>query len=243
MKGTMVKHRYKDGYVEVYLPPSYQKERAYPCVIIQDGDVFLKMAEEVLTSIEDRWSGGDGEETVLVFMTSKDRLLEYTPWKEKALNAKFHDFGGGGERYLQSLENEFLPWIQGIYRINGEKQGIFGYSLSGLIAVYAMTRKRETLLFSKIGSLCSSFWYPNWIEYLKQNVPTGGRFYFHYGTQEGMGKKERLSKAPDYAKKTIQIIEENGRNEVVVTYDNGGHHDFMKERFYKMLVWFSQWEH
>ena len=240
MKGMIVETHYKGYGVGIYLPPSYQEEREYPCVVIQDGDVFIKVAQEVLTQIEQRWQLGEGEETILLFLSSKNRLLEYTPWKEKALNPKFEDFGGGGDEYLEFLEKEFLSWAQIQYKIDRAKQGILGYSLSGLIAVYGAT-KRQGEVFKKVASLCGSFWYPNWIAYLEQNLPSGKQFYVYYGIKEGLGKKERLSKAPDYAKKTIQIIRSGKENEVIVAYDEGGHHAFIKERFYKALIWMTKW--
>ncbi len=241
MRGKLLENNYKGHSISVYLPPSYGEEEKYPCVIIQDGNVFIKMVNEIMAQVEKRWQIGEGEEAIFIFLSSKDRLLEYTPWEEKAINPKFHDFGGGGNLYLKFLTDEILPWIQSLYNIKTEKQGILGYSLSGLIAVYATTRKREKQPFSKIGSLCGSFWYPNWIEYLKCNIPNNAKFYFCYGNNEGKGKQERLSKAPDYARETIQIVRSWKGNEVVVTYDEGGHHDFMKERFYKALVWFTEW--
>ena len=42
MKGTIVKTHYKEYGVGIYLPPSYQEKREYSCVVIQDGDVFIK---------------------------------------------------------------------------------------------------------------------------------------------------------------------------------------------------------
>lgn len=95
----------------------------------------------------------------------------------------------GGE-YLNFLVQEIRPFINSQYctSLEREKTGIMGFSLGGLISMYAVSLYPE--IFGRIGSLSGSFWYDGFLEYLRAAdiSYTGSRIYIDVGELEGRNK-------------------------------------------------------
>ena len=170
---------------------------------------------------------------MLVFLYSEDRLGEYTPWPSAALNRRFPDFSGRGEAYLDELKENCVPWLVREWGADADELSLMGYSLGGLISIYALTRQT---CWKRAVSLCGSFWYEGWLNYLGNHHPlTNAEILLHYGKREGFGKQSRMESATLCARSTAQLLTE--ACQVTLTYDNGGHHDYIRQRYEAGLMW------
>ena len=110
-----------------------------------------------------------------------------------------------------------------------------GYSLGGLAAISSLySSDKMPLIFS----ICGSFWYPNFVDYCKahQLINKTCSVYLHNGLTEGANHKNRLAKAPSYAKEVHELI----KKQCLSTYsafDPYGHHDHLQERYDAFSDW------
>ena len=95
-----------------------------------------------------------------------------------------------------------------------------------------------------IFSICGSFWYPDFVDYCKahQLINKSCSVYLRNGLTEGAKHKNRLAKAPSYAKEVHELI----KKQSVSTYsafDPYGHHDHLQERYDAFSDWLiEQWQ-
>ena len=105
------------------------------------------------------------------------------PWDGPAAFKNGESFTGGADDYLRLLTEEIIPTAE--KEINGVPfwRGIAGYSLAGLFALYAIYR---TDLFSRIGSMSGSLWFPSMKKYIFSHEPKHWPdcMYFSLGDKE-----------------------------------------------------------
>ncbi len=150
--------------VLVYLPPSYDENRAatYPLLIMHDGQNLFDAAtafggnewrvdETLDQGIREGWLP---ELVVLGVCNTSARLDEYTPTHDPA-----YGFGGRGTAYLRFLTEELLPRAHAELRVERDRArtGIMGSSLGGLISVFA--GKEQGGVFGLIGAMSPSSWW------------------------------------------------------------------------------------
>ena len=124
--------------------------QTYPAILLNDGNL------DFLSSLS--------ESVILVGLTSKNRLDDYTPWKASALRDGAPDFDGQANVYHGHLFGGLLDKLQALYRLDKNRLAYGGYSLGGLAAVYSLFRFDKV---SCIFSICGSFWYPDFTTYCK----------------------------------------------------------------------------
>lgn len=240
-KSPIIETQWNNHTIYLYLPPSWEKNgtRTYPTVLVQDGDQALKALAPMVAELEDRWSNGQGREFILAMICPLDRLSEYTPWPSPAMSPRFPDFKGYGNQYLDSLYTGLLPWLSKTCQTDMQNVSMLGYSLGGLIGVYALTVQN---CWRHMAGICSSFWYNGWISYLENNsISERTRsIYLHYGTEEGKGKSGPMEKAAEYAAKTGRLLAEKFPGKLTITTDNGGHHTFADQRLRNGLLWLNE---
>ena len=137
--------------VKVSLPSTYDPSQTYPVILLNDGNL------DFLSSLS--------ESVILVGLTSKNRLDDYTPWKASALRDGAPDFGGQANAYHGHLFGGLLDKLQSLYRLDKNHLAYGGYSLGGLAAVYSLFRFDKV---SCIFSICGSFWYPDFTTYCRE---------------------------------------------------------------------------
>jgi predicted alpha/beta superfamily hydrolase len=238
---SMIEAQWENHKVIIYLPPSWNKEesKTYPAVLVQDGDQALKAITPVISELEVLWRKEKGREFVLVMICPLDRLSEYTPWPAHAMSSRFPDFKGMGNEYLAALESQLLPWLSINYKVDSKDVSLLGYSLGGLISVYALTIQD---CWRHVAGICSSFWYDGWMSWIESNEISKDliSLSLHYGTGEGKGKSGPMERAAEYAEKTGQLLSQRLPGKVVVTKDDGGHHSFAGERYRNGLIWLNE---
>ena len=91
---------------------------------------------------------------------------DMTPWSCPPLSKNDPPATGGADEYLKVLTTEMIPAAND--RIQGTPLyvGIAGYSLAGLIALYAMYRCD---IFEQVASISGSLWFPKFREYVLEH--------------------------------------------------------------------------
>ncbi len=188
-----------------------------PTFIINDGFLLKK---ETLLSLPYRF----------LLLSSKRRLDIYTPYYHDAIDSRFAPFGGQGKEYIDLLIHD----IYDSYLKGTDFDNIYygGISLGGLHAIYASTLK--DVPFTHFFSICGSFWYPGFVNYVKENKSEKKFFYLLNGKKEGLNHPNTpLRFAFASAEEISDILKEN--NKVEFLPDDYSHHDHLTERFLSLL--------
>ncbi len=113
-----------------------------------------------------------------------------------------------------------------------EKRYFVGYSLAGLFAYYLLTRDE-----SFDGAVCcsSSFWYPDFVEYVKEHPVENKRIYFSLGDKESKGKNKVFASVGKNTEEIVKIASVN--NECYFTYVPGNHFFQSEERIKNGILW------
>lgn len=166
----------------------------------------------------------DSKEYILVSISNLDWNNDMSPWFAPKLNKNDVDCLGKADEYLELLLNKIIPsiekYIKNNLKISIQYYGIAGYSLAGLFAVYS---GYKTDMFSKIASASGSFWFPNFVEFVKENNVSVNvdKIYFSLGNKESKVRNQVLSKVEEntielkkiyHSKKIQTIYEENEGN-------------------------------
>lgn len=128
----------------VSLPASYTQseaaERQYPVLIILDGHLHFHSISGMVHSMSRSANRERGiAEMIVVAIQNVNRNRDFTP--DKIVTTRKNDFGGGDD-FLQFLEQELLPELEETYR-TAPYRILFGHSLGGLLATHAYM-KAET---------------------------------------------------------------------------------------------------
>ncbi len=188
-----------------------------PTFIINDGFLLKK---ETLLSLPYRF----------LLISSKRRLDIYTPYYHEAIDSRFAPFGGLGKEYADLLVHDIIDkYLKGVDFGNVYYGGI---SLGGLHTIYASTLKE--IPFNLFFSICGSFWYPGFVDYVKENVPENKSFYLLNGKKEGLNHPNTpLRFAFSSASEIAEILKQ--KNEAIFVSDEYSHHDHLTERFLSLV--------
>jgi len=147
----------------VYLPESYDaaaaQGRRYPVVYAQDGqNLFDRNAFfggwQADAALDSGIAGGRIAPLILVgTANTPDRIGEYTPTPDPRYG------GGRADRYLDFIERELKPWVDGRYRTlaDARNTGILGSSLGGLVSFHAGWTRPH--VFGNVGAMSPSLWW------------------------------------------------------------------------------------
>lgn len=108
---------------------------------------------------------------------------DMSPWYHDKVFAKGEDFAGKADEYLDRLCERVIPEAESRFGLHPEKRYLAGYSLSGLLALYALYR---TELFDAAASVSGSLWYEGFVDFIKENEPLRRpeRIYLSLGDKE-----------------------------------------------------------
>ena len=119
----------------------------------------------------------------LVAISDLDWNHDMVPWDSPPSFKNAEPCTGGADDYLRLLTEEIIPTAEkGIAGVPSWR-GIAGYSLAGLFALYAIY---QADLFSRVGSMSGSLWFPGMKEYLFSHKPKRQPdcIYFSLGDKE-----------------------------------------------------------
>lgn len=219
--------------VEIYLPDAVSMN--VPIVYALDGSKMVPRLAAFFEQCPER------NHPVLISLPGEERLKDYTPWPSPALSERFADFGGEGNQFIRWIEAEVKPAAEQMAAATFPdtpctfESVLLGYSLGGLLAVYASFL---TDTFSKIISISGSFWYPEWDTFIKSHTPVSQKtkYLMLYGNKEGNGKQTIQKCAPERSELTYHLLCQY-TSEFPLWVDGGGHHDHMDERLVKAAQW------
>jgi predicted alpha/beta superfamily hydrolase len=125
--------------VIVWTPPGYENGRAtVPVLYLTDAD---RQFAHTVTTVEFLSRHGRAPAMLVVGIFNTDRARDLTPYKDGTEESDTRlPTSGGGDRFLQFVEAELIPWVESRYRT--EPFRLFaGHSFGGLFAVHALASR------------------------------------------------------------------------------------------------------
>ena len=145
----------------------------------------------------------------LVAISDLDWNHDMAPWDGPAAFKKGEPFIGGADDYLRLLVEEIIPRAEKELVGPPAWRGIAGYSLAGLFALYAIY---QTDVFSRVGCISGSLWFPGFKEYVLSHEPKRWPDCIYFS----LGDKESKTRNP-----VLKIVQEN-TEEIQTFYQNKG---------------------
>lgn len=142
---------------------------------------------------------------------------------------------GNGSPYLRLLTEEIIPMAEREYPGKLSWRGIAGYSLAGLFALYAIY---QTDLFSRVGSMSGSLWFPGMKEYIFSHEPKRRPdcIYFSLGDKESKTRNPVLRSVRLNTEETQAFYQGKGID-TVFQLNPGNHYNHAIERTAAGLCW------
>jgi uncharacterized protein len=133
----------QDYEISVLLPHSYATSQArYPVLYLLDGNIMMACVGSLVPlllmqkEIPEIIVVGIGNHLQTVDDWNTHRCRDYTPIADDTLPGS-----GGGEPFYRFVRDELIPFIDAEYRTDPDDRTLFGYSLSGMYAVYALLQQ------------------------------------------------------------------------------------------------------
>ena len=171
----------------------------------------------------------------LVTISDLDWNHDMVPWDSPPAFKNAEPCTGGANDYLRLLTEETIPTAE--KEINGVPfwRGIAGYSLAGLFALYAIY---QTDLFSRVGSVSGSLWFPGMKEYIFSHEPKHRPdcIYFSLGDKESKTRNQVLRNVRQNTEE-IQAFYQAKGIDTVFQLNPGNHYDHAAERTAAGLCW------
>ena len=176
---------------------------------------------------------------ILVSISNLNWDDDMSPWYAPKINKNDTDCLGKADEYLEILLEEIIPKVEDFVEKNLEKKieyyVIAGYSLAGLFAIYSAYR---TDLFTKIISCSGSFWYPNFVEFIENNIISSNvkQVYLSLGNKESKTNNKVLQTVE---KNTVRIGKILNKIEIKTLYEQneGNHFQNPELRIAKGIKW------
>ena len=143
----------------------------------------------------------------LVSISDLDWNRDMAPWDSPAAFKNGEPFTGGADDYLRLLVEEIIPRVEKELPGPPAWRGIAGYSLAGLFALYAIYR---TDVFSRVGCMSGSLWFPGFKEYIFSHEPKRRPDCIYFS----LGDKEAKTRNP-----ILKTVQEN--TEMIQTFYQG----------------------
>ena len=145
----------------------------------------------------------------LVLISDLDWNHDMAPWDSQAVFKNGEPFTGGADDYMRLLVDEIIPRAEKELAGPPAWRGIAGYSLAGLFALYAIY---QTDVFSRVGCISGSLWFPGFKEYVLSHEPKRWPDCIYFS----LGDKEAKTRNP-----VLKIVQEN-TEEIQTFYQNKG---------------------
>ena len=171
----------------------------------------------------------------LVAISDLDWNHDMVPWDSPPAFKNSTPCTGGANDYLRLLIEEIIPTAE--KKITGVPswRGIAGYSLAGLFALYAIY---QTDLFSRVGSMSGSLWFPSMKEYIFSHEPKQwpDRIYFSLGDKESKTRNLILRSVRQNTEDIQSFFQDKGID-TVFQLNPGNHYNHAVDRTAAGLCW------
>ena len=145
----------------------------------------------------------------LVTISNLDWNQDMAPWDSPAAFKEGEPFTGGADDYMRLLAGEIIPRVEKDLASPPAWRGIAGYSLAGLFALYTIY---QTDVFSRVGCISGSLWFPGFKEYIFSHEPKRWPDCIYFS----LGDKEAKTRNP-----VLKTVQEN-TEEIQTFYQNKG---------------------
>lgn len=221
----------------LYLPPDYhENEERFP-VIYVNGEIPM---EGILTELV---KAGAQTDFLLLSIKPESWNDDFTPWAAPAFRTGEEAPQGRADGYLSCLTEQIKSYMDAHYRTRPEAEhtALFGYSLGGLTAVYAIYK---TDVFGAFASLSGSLWFDGFCEFMEREKPlrTDLRVYLSLGKKESRSKNPRMGRAAQCTQRAREILAEQlgNKERIYFEWNEGGHFHDIEGRFVKAIVWWEE---
>ena len=176
----------------------------------------------------------------LVCVTPTDWNRDFSPWPAAGLHEGFEPFSGHADERIALICDRIKPLIDAQFSTlpDAENTMIFGYSLGGLAALYALYQRPD--IFGAAGCLSGSLWYKNFMDYQRKNIHTlqNKRVYLSLGRKEEKTRHPLMSRIGQCYEETRSLLSSRlGESNVTFTLHNGGHGTEVDQRLLQGLHW------
>jgi len=212
-------------------PPQYDDiSRRFPVVYLIGEPDAEPIAKLLIPHFD-----SDCEPFILAGIEGKDWNTTFPPWAAPKLGKNLGPFSGGGLQYLSLLEKIIKPRIDSSYRTLPAPghTALAGYSLAGLLALYALYNSR---IFTRFAGMSGSLWFPGWIEYIhgRRPVSPAPLIYMSLGDSESHSRNRIMAEVEDC---TLKTYEELSAFHPFFEMNTGGHFDNVPQRISKGILY------
>ncbi|OYX28739.1 MAG: hypothetical protein B7Z06_00755, partial [Flavobacteriales bacterium 32-35-8] len=136
----------------VHIPKSATKNQSkYPVLYLLDGDAHFYSVTGMIEQLSTVNGNTVSPEMVVIGIINTDRTRDLTP-------THMNGTSGGGEKFLNFVERELIPYIEKTYPVIDYKTFV-GHSLGGLTVIDALIERPE--LFNNYVAIDPSLWWDN----------------------------------------------------------------------------------
>ena len=171
----------------------------------------------------------------LVAITDLDWNHDMAPWDSPSAFKNADPCTGGADDYLRLLTEEIIPAAEKELGNVPRWRGIAGYSLAELFALYAIYR---TELFSRVGNMSGSLWFPGMKAYIFSHEPQHQPdcIYFSLGNKESKTRNPILRTVQENTKEICAYYQRKGID-TVFQLNPGNHFVQSAERTAAGIIW------
>ncbi len=171
----------------------------------------------------------------LVSISDLDWSRDMAPLDSPASFKNGEPFTGGADNYLRLLAGEIIPRVEKDLASPPAWRGIAGYSLAGLFALYAIY---QTDVFSRVGCMSGSLWFPGFKEYIFSHEPKRWPdcIYFSLGDREAKTRNPVLKTVQENTEE-IQAFYQSKGIDTALQLNPGNHFVQEIERTVAGIQW------
>ena len=207
----------------------------FPCLEAAVPIVYLNTFSDEGRNVYEAAQAAGCPPFTLVAISDLDWNHDMVPWDSPPAFKNAEPCTGGADDYLRLLTEEIIPTAE--KEINGVPRwrGIAGYSLAGLFAMYALY---QTDLFSRVGSMSGSLWFPGMKDYIFSHEPKRqpDHMYFSLGDKESKTRNPVLRSVRQNTEE-IQAFYQSREINTVFELNPGNHYNHAAKRIAAGIVW------
>ena len=146
-------------------------ETSYPVLYLLDGPGHFHAVTGLLNNLG---QNGIVPKMVVVAIPNTDRTRDLTPTHVDEMfgDSSFIETSGGGDKFLEFMEKELIPYVEENYPVTGYRTFV-GHSFGGLTAMHALFSKAH--LFSNYVAIDPSMWWDDWLLVNKADAVLEGK--------------------------------------------------------------------
>ena len=207
----------------------------FPCLEATVPIVYLNTFSDEGRKVYEAAQAAGCPPFTLVAISDLDWNHDMAPWDSPPAFKNAEPCTGGADDYLRLLTKEIIPTAEKELAGVPCWRGIAGYSLAGLFALYALY---QTDLFSRVGSMSGSLWFPGMREYLFSHEPKRWPdcIYFSLGDKESKTRNSILRSVRQNTEEIHAFYQGKGID-TVFQLNPGNHYDRAAERTAAGMVW------